>query len=216
MKLFGVVSTAVLFLLLGTPDAVYAQQEQQDEAKPRQQEEPKPTQEAKPTKPKDAKPAQQEASKPEDRKAVNPPQKEQEKRAQDERRTQQEQTKHAQDETNKAQEQAKKAQEEQAKPSQHQQRPLKGQSVAENRGGRIPEDHFRAHFGREHTFVINRPVIVESRPRFQYSGYWFEIVEPWPVDWAYTDDCYIDYIDDTYYLFDPLHPGVRLVVIVVM
>ncbi len=195
MKLFGVVSTAVLFLLLGTPDAVYAQQEQQDEAKPRQQEEPKPTQEAKPTKPKNAKPAQQEASKPEDRKGGNPPQKELEKRAQDE---------------------TKKTQEEQAKPSQHQQRPLKGQSAAENGGGRIPEEHFRAHFGREHTFVINRPVIVESRPRFQYSGYWFEIVEPWPVDWAYTDDCYIDYIDDTYYLFDPLHPGVRLVVVVVM
>ena len=194
MKRFGVVSTAVLFLLLGTQVAVYAQQEQQDEAKPRQQEEPKPTQEAKPTKPKNAKPAQQEASKPEDRKAVNPPQKEQEKRAQDE---------------------TKKTQEEQAKPSQHQQRPLKGQSVAENRGGRIPEDHFRAHFGREHTFVINRPVIV-GRPRFQYSGYWFEIVEPWPAGWAYTDDCYIDYIDDTYYLFDPLHPGVRLVVVVVM
>ncbi len=195
MKLFGVVSTAVLFLLLGTPGAVYAQQEQQDEAKPRQQEEPKPTQEAKPTKPKNAKPAQQEASKPEDRKGGNPPQKELEKRAQDE---------------------TKKTQEEQAKPSQHQQRPLKGQSAAENGGGRIPEEHFRAHFGREHTFVINRPVIVESRPRFQYSGYWFEIVEPWPVDWAYTDDCYIDYIDDTYYLFDPLHPGVRLVVVVVM
>ena len=195
MKRFGVVSTAVLFLLLGTQVAVYAQQEQQDEAKPRQQEEPKPTPEAKPTKPKNAKPAQQEASKPEDRKGGNPPQKELEKRAQDE---------------------TKKTQEEQAKPSQHQQRPLKGQSVAENRGGRIPEDHFRAHFGREHTFVINRPVIVESRPRFQYSGYWFEIVEPWPAGWAYTDDCYIDYIDDTYYLFDPLHPGVRLVVLVVM
>jgi len=194
LKLFGVVSTAVVFLLLGTPASLYAQQEQQDEGKPRQQEEPKPTQEAKPAKPKDAKPAHQEASKPEDRKGVSPPQKELEKRAQDE---------------------TKKAQEEQAKPSQHQ-RPLKGQSVAENRGGRIPEDHFRAHFGREHTFVINRPVIVESQPRFQYSGYWFEIVEPWPVDWAYTDDCYIDYIDDTYYLFDPLHPGVRLALVVVM
>jgi hypothetical protein len=37
--------------------------------------------------------------------------------------------------------------------------------------------------------VINRPVIVENRPRFQYRGYWFEIVDPWPVGWAYTDDC---------------------------
>jgi flagellar motor protein MotB len=188
MKLFGVVNTAVLFLLLGTPASVYAQQEQQNEAKPR----PKPTQEAKPAKPQ---PAQQEAPKPEDRKAANPPQKEQEKRAQDE---------------------TKKAQEEQTQHAQHQQRALNGQSVGGNRGGRIPEDHFRAHFGREHTFVINRLVTVENRPRFQYSGYWFEIVDPWPVGWAYTDDCYIDYIDDTYYLFDPLHPGVRLVIVVVM
>jgi hypothetical protein len=166
MKPFGVVSTAVLFLLLGTPTAVYAQQEQQDDAKPRQQEEPKPTQQAKPARSQDTKPAQQEASKPEDRKEVNPAQKEQEERAQDE---------------------TKKAQEEQTKPAQPQQRPPNGQSVAGNRSGGIPEDHFLAHFGREHIFVINRPVIVENRPRFQYSGYWFEIVDPWPVGWAYTD-----------------------------
>jgi hypothetical protein len=48
MKLLGVVSTAALFLLLGSPTAVYAQQEQQDEARPPQQEEPKPTQQAHP------------------------------------------------------------------------------------------------------------------------------------------------------------------------
>jgi len=28
--------------------------------------------------------------------------------------------------------------------------------------GRIPEDRFHANFGREHVFVINRPVIVDS------------------------------------------------------
>jgi hypothetical protein len=79
----------------------------------------------------------------------------------------------------------------------------------------IPDDKFRAHFGRQHTFVVNRPVIVEGQPRFQYASYWFEIVDPWPVGWAYTDSCYIDFIDGEYFLFDLLHPGVRVAVFVV-
>jgi hypothetical protein len=80
----------------------------------------------------------------------------------------------------------------------------------------IPEEKFRASFGRQHTFVISRPVVVEGQPRFQYSGYWFEIVDAWPVDWAYTDDVYVDYIDGDYFLFDLLHPGVRVAVFVIM
>ena len=83
------------------------------------------------------------------------------------------------------------------------------------KGAHIPDDKFRAHFGRPHTFVVNRPVIVEGQPRFQYASYWFEIVEPWPVGWAYTDSCYIDFIDGEYFLFDLLHPGVRVAVFVV-
>ena len=78
----------------------------------------------------------------------------------------------------------------------------------------IPDEKFRASFGHQHTFVINRPIIVEGQPRFQYAGYWFEIVDPWPVGWVYTDDCYIDYIDGEYFLFDVLHPGVRVVLFV--
>ena len=42
-------------------------------------------------------------------------------------------------------------------------------------GGRIPEDRFRANFGRAHTFSIGHPVIVAGTPRFQYGGYWFVI-----------------------------------------
>jgi hypothetical protein len=58
-------------------------------------------------------------------------------------------------------------------------------------------------------------VIVENRPRFQSGGFWFEIIDVWPAEWAYTDDCYIDYIDGEYFLFDLLHPGVRVAVFVV-
>jgi hypothetical protein len=83
------------------------------------------------------------------------------------------------------------------------------------KGGHIPDDKFRASFGRQHTFVISRPVIVENRPRFQSGGFWFEIIDPWPTDWAYTDDCYVDYIDGELFLFDVLHPSVRVAVFVV-
>jgi len=82
-------------------------------------------------------------------------------------------------------------------------------------GGRIPDDRFRANFGREHTFAIGRPVIVEGAPRFQYGGYWFVIAQPWPVGWAYTDVVYVDYVDDGYFLFSPVHPGVQLAINVI-
>jgi hypothetical protein len=82
--------------------------------------------------------------------------------------------------------------------------------------GHIPDDKFRANFGRQHTLVIQRTTIIEGQPRFQYSGYWFAIADPWPVGWAYTDQCYIDYIDGEYFLFDLLHPGVRIAITVVL
>jgi hypothetical protein len=47
------------------------------------------------------------------------------------------------------------------------------------------------------------------------TGYWFELIDPWPADWSYSDDCYIDYIDEEYFLIDPVHPGIRIAVIVV-
>lgn len=83
------------------------------------------------------------------------------------------------------------------------------------KGGHIPDDKFRAHFGRGHTFRA-QTIIVSGQPQFQYGGYSFELVDAWPVGWAYTDECYIDYIDGEYFLFDLLHPGVRIAVFVVM
>jgi hypothetical protein len=75
---------------------------------------------------------------------------------------------------------------------------------------RIPEEHFRAHFGHEHRFVIVRPVIVAGHPRFQYDGYWFAIAAPLPRGWRYTDEVYVDYVDDNYYVCSPAHPGVHV------
>jgi hypothetical protein len=117
-----------------------------------------------------------------------------------------------QDDVKPRQDEDKPAKQEDAKPSKQAEQAQR----ADNQHGRIPDDKFRAHFGRQHTLVINKTTVVNGQPRFQYSGYWFTIVDPWPVGWAYTDQCYIDYIDGQYFLFDLLHPGVQVAISVVM
>jgi hypothetical protein len=93
------------------------------------------------------------------------------------------------------------------------------QSRAEGRGGnhrRIPDSDFNAHFGREHHFRPGRVQVYGGRPQFNYSGYVFELVEPWPTGWAYDDDdYYIDYVDDEYWLYSLRYPGVRLEVFII-
>ncbi len=83
-------------------------------------------------------------------------------------------------------------------------------------GGHIPDDRFRADFGRQHTFRMGQPVMVGEIPRFQYGGYWFVIAQPWPAGWAYTDVVYVDYVDGEYFLLSPMHPGVQILVNVIL
>jgi hypothetical protein len=40
-------------------------------------------------------------------------------------------------------------------------------------------------------------------------------LDPWPEGWLFTDDCFIDFVDDGYFLFDVSHPGVRVALLVV-
>lgn len=105
-----------------------------------------------------------------------------------------------------------------ARPDEHQRNHAdrnRQQPVAAQRGQRIPDDKFRSHFGREHHFHVDRARVVnQSQPVIVYGGYSFELVDAWPAEWSYDDDCYIDYVDDGYYLFDVLHPGIRIAVIV--
>lgn len=84
----------------------------------------------------------------------------------------------------------------------------------EGKPARIPEERFRASYGRQHVFHVNRVTVIEGTPRFVYGGYTFVLVEPWPAGWSYTDDCYIDDVDGEYFLFDLLHPGVRIAITV--
>jgi hypothetical protein len=86
-------------------------------------------------------------------------------------------------------------------------------------GYRIPSSFFRSHFGRSHYFrVRSLPfVVVGGRPSFQYDGYWFDIVDPYPEywgdDWWDTDEVYVDYVNDGYYMFNrrfPDRPGIAI------
>jgi hypothetical protein len=207
MKLYTYVSTAVLALLLGATAVAYAQQ---DEVKPPRQDEAKPeaqpaSHEAKPPRQDEAKPPRQDEAKPPRQEEGKPPKLDENKPPR-------------QEQSKPSHEQAKPASPERPGQQMERNQPT-GQGNARQgnakRGGHIPDEKFRTQFGRQHTFVVNRPVVVEGQPRFQYGGYWFEIVDPWPVEWAYTDDVYVDYVDGDYFLYDLLHPGVRIVVFVV-
>ncbi len=85
-------------------------------------------------------------------------------------------------------------------------------------GYRIPDDRFRVNFGPEHRFVIYRQpyMVVGGFPRFQYGGYWFNLVDPWPGAWARnwyeTDDVYVAYENNGYYMYNRRYPTVGLAI----
>jgi hypothetical protein len=57
---------------------------------------------------------------------------------------------------------------------------------------------------------------VGGQRRFQYGGYWFGLIDPWPEywsdDWYDSDDLYVDYYGDGYYLYNRSHPGDRVAI----
>ena len=61
------------------------------------------------------------------------------------------------------------------------------------------------------------PAVYLGYPRFEYAGFTFLLVDPWPeywpIDWFYTDELYIVY-DDGYYLCDARFPQVELALVV--
>ncbi|HYW66564.1 MAG TPA: hypothetical protein VFB10_07650 [Candidatus Dormibacteraeota bacterium] len=239
MKSFATIGTTALFLLLGLAVPASARQEKQEEsAKPPKQEQAKPEkqEQAKPEKQAQAKPQQQEKQQQQEVKS----EKQQQQKTQQQAKGQQEQQQKQEAKSEKQQQDksAKQEQQQQAKSDkqQHQQpqtvsshgAPQRSQQamarqrsqpelrLSERGSGRIPDDHFRSHFGREHHFHMGNPVMVGGYSRFQYGGYWFGFVEPWPDGWYYTDDFYIDYLDGGYYMYNPYYPGARFAITVVL
>src|ERR1035438_1878238 len=188
----GFLGVGLLGLLLGTCGVMTAQ-EGHDEAKPQQQEEPKQD---------EAKPPRQQ----------NEPQEAKPSREQEQPKAQE-----AKPSNNQRQDEKQNGEMRSGKEQDHAVQNNGGDHAArgsEQRGQRIPDDKFRSNFGRQHTFRV-RTQVVEGQPRFQYGGYWFALATPWPGDWDYADDCYVDYIDGEYVLIDLRHPGVQLALIVV-
>jgi hypothetical protein len=198
MRALRFLNVAILSALVGSTALLYAQDEKQED-KPARQEDSKPQ-----PKQDEAKPAHQDAAKPakpEQDKDKQEPKREDQSRDQMKPEGQEhpaQQMDHARPE---AQEQGRPEQAQGARPA--------------GKGGHIPDDKFRANFGNGHHFRA-QGVIMQGQSQFQYGGYSFQLVDAWPVGWAYTDDCYIDYIDGEYFLFDLLHPGVRIAIVVVL
>jgi len=187
MKLVGIIGTAVLSLTLGVAAPAYAQDKQEEEKSKPAQEEKK----AEPAKPKkqDEKNAQQ-----------------QDKNTKQEEKSTQQQDKNNQQEQKNAQQQDRnnKQEEKNAQQQQHNQ-------PAQRAGGgsRIPDDRYRANFGREHSFHVSHADYDRDR-RFQYGGYWFSFVDVWPSNWQYTQDVFVVEIDGMYYLCNPMYPGINV------
>ena len=83
-----------------------------------------------------------------------------------------------------------------------------------NAGRRIDQAHYQQHFGRDHHFAVHHVQRVDGRDQFAYGGYNFELVQAWPVGWGYNDNCYIEFVDGEYFLYDLSHPGVRIELVV--
>jgi hypothetical protein len=82
------------------------------------------------------------------------------------------------------------------------------------RAGRIPDDRFKANFGREHSFRVSEGDY--RNRRFQYGGYWFGFESEWPSNWLYTQNVYVIEINGVYYLCNASYPGVNLVLSVTL
>ncbi|MGA7223976.1 MAG: hypothetical protein WA673_11235 [Candidatus Acidiferrales bacterium] len=206
-------SALLLFLGLATPPS-YAQEQHDDQGKPESAPPKTASDKPKTDKEKPAKPPKEQpkAEQPKTEKQSQQVDKQNEQQQKDQEKAQKEQQKNQKEQ----QKSVKKSDEQQKQYAQQQNRNEGAQQSNGGGRGRIPDDRFKAHFGREHHFHVGHPEVVEGRPRFSYGGYSFIIVQAWPADWGYDDDVYI--IDDggVYYLCDLAHPGVQLELDVVL
>ena len=212
MKPIGIINTTALFLLLGVTAPVDARQD-----KPEKQEE-----KAKPAKEQQRAKGQQDQQRQQRQqqdKSAKQEQQQQAKGQQDQRRQQRQQ------QDNRSAQQRSSTQANVQQVAWQGERAHSWQSEHrswQQRGGyngyRVPDDRFRGYYGQDHGFRIYRlPVmVVGGHRRFQYGGYWFGLVDPWPEhwsnDWYDSDDVYVDYYGDGYYLYNRRYPSDRIAI----
>jgi hypothetical protein len=182
---------------------------------------------------------QQQKQQQQQAKSARQEQQQQAKGQQEQQQKQQQQAKSARQEQQQAkgQQEQQRQQQQANRPSQQEQHGQRGEQQAawqehrahswqsehrtwQQRGGydgyRIPDDRYRGDFGRDHGFrIYGLPeLVVGGYPRFQYGGFWFSLVDPWPEAWSdnwyENDDVYIAYADGGYYLYDRRHPDVGI------
>ena len=214
MKRIRFVSTGVLLLLLGITAPIYAQQQQdqnkQQQAKDKQQQGQNRQQQG----------AQQQQPQGQTK---QPQQRTQQQPQQQRQTTQPQQRVQQQQQANRPSQQGQRVQQGGQQAAWQQHRASSWQSehrTWQQRGGyngyRIPDDRFRGYFGTGHGFrMFSYPLVMfGGYPRFQYGGFWFSVVDPWPEywsnDWYDTDDVYIEYSGDGYYLYNRRYPGVGI------
>jgi hypothetical protein len=85
-------------------------------------------------------------------------------------------------------------------------------------GYRVPDARYNVYFGQRNLFrIYGLPFMVfDGYPRFQYNGYWITLLDPWPGnwsnDWYDTDDVYVVYGNDGYYMYDDRYPGIGIAI----
>jgi hypothetical protein len=247
MKALVGLGAAVLFLSLGTTVPAFAQQGP-GAAKPEQQQQqqhaqPQPQQHAQ-QQPKQQQPQQHARQQPKQQQQhaqqQNQPKQQQQHAQQQNQPKQQQQHAQQQNQPKQQQQHAQQQGVQQAArhtPQQQQQQQAAWQGHRsqnwqsdhrswQQRGGyngyRIPDDRYNGYFGSNHGFVIySQPyMVVGGFPRFQYNGFWFSLVDPWPDYWGNSwyenDNVYIVYENDGYYMYNQRYPGVGIAISVSM
>src|SRR6266404_1315378 len=242
MRPIGIISTTALFLILGMAAPVDARQgkpdKQEEKGKPAKQEQaakPERQQQAKGQQDQQRQQRQQQdnSAKQQQQARGQQDQQRQQRQQQDNSAKQQQQARGQQDQQRQQRQQQDNRSAQRRSPAQvHQQQVAWQGSRAHSwqsehrtwqqrggyRGYRVPEDRFRGYYGQDHGFrIYSLPVrYVGGHRRFHYGGYWFGLVDPWPEywsnDWYDSDDVYVDYYGDGYYLYNRRYPSDRIAI----
>jgi len=243
MNALQVISTAILSLLLGIAAPAYAQHEQQGEKQDHPQQQQSKHAQAKPE-PQHAQQQRQPEQK--QQHAQQPPRQEQNRQQHAQQQQRQSQNRQQQRAQQQRQDQSRQQdharQQRSPRPAQRTPEQQRVQQSAwrqhgsqhwdsdhrtwQQRGGyhgyRIPDARFRGYFGPSHGFrIYGLPfLVVGGYPRFQYQGYWFSPVDPWPEywgdNWYDNDEVYVAYVDNGYYLYNNRYPNVGIAISISM